>query len=132
MLAKFKNQKLQQPIIQITTSAWEKIFDILKTEKYKNMFFSASTGGCNGSNFNLSILDNEIYDEIYNKKPTILTNNEYNVYVDPVSEMFLMGTSIDYIKEDYKKNIYENKFVFKVDKNLLSSCGCGVSFSPKN
>ena len=43
----------------------------------------------------------------------------------------LLGTKIDYIKEDFSKGQYENKFVYEVDKELMTSCGCGVSFSPK-
>ena len=54
------------------------------------------------------------------------------VYIDPISEMYLHGTTIDYMKEDYSKKIYENKFIYEVDKDLMTSCGCGVSFSPKN
>ena len=30
-----------------------------------------------------------------------------------------------------KKNIFESKFIFDVDKELLSTCGCGISFTPK-
>ena len=46
--------------------------------------------------------------------------------------MYLLGTTIDYISEDYSKGQYESKFVFNVDKKFASSCGCGISFSPKN
>jgi Fe-S cluster assembly iron-binding protein IscA len=61
------------------------------------------------------------------------SHNKYGllVYVDPASEMFLLGTTIDYIKEDYSKGQFENKFIFEVDKELLSTCGCGTSFTPK-
>ena len=45
--------------------------------------------------------------------------------------MYLFGTTIDHISEDYKKGLFENKFVFLPDKNLASSCGCGISFTPK-
>ena len=45
--------------------------------------------------------------------------------------MFLFGTKIDFIKEDYNKNIFESKFIFIPDKNLATSCGCGISFNPK-
>ena len=46
--------------------------------------------------------------------------------------MFLIGTKIDYINENYSKNIFESKFIFTPDKNFATSCGCGVSFNPKN
>ena len=46
--------------------------------------------------------------------------------------MYLLGTEIDYIKEDFNKKIYESKFIYNIDKNLMTTCGCGTSFSPKN
>ena len=49
-----------------------------------------------------------------------------------MSEMFLLGTTIDYVTEDYTQGNFENKFIFKVNPKLASSCGCGISFSPKN
>ena len=49
-----------------------------------------------------------------------------------MSEMYLIGTTIDYVKEDYNKGIFENKFIYNIDKKLASSCGCGVSFMPRN
>ena len=45
--------------------------------------------------------------------------------------MFLLGTKIDYVNEDYSQGVYESKFIFEPDKDLATSCGCGVSFSPK-
>ena len=45
--------------------------------------------------------------------------------------MYLLGTTIDYVKEDYSKNIFESKFVYIPDKDKATSCGCGVSFNPK-
>ena len=46
--------------------------------------------------------------------------------------MYLIGTTIDYINEDFSKGVFENKFVYKIDRELASSCGCGVSFMPRN
>ena len=51
--------------------------------------------------------------------------------MDPLAELYLLGTTIDYVKEDYSKNIIESKFVYILDKNMANSCGCGVSFNPK-
>ena len=126
--------------IQITKNAWTKIREILHVTKNKyGMIYSASSGGCNGFNFELDLVSEDLYKTIHqNKFLTILTEPEGDkikgakVYIDPLSEMYLLGTKIDYMKEDYSKKIYENKFIFEVDKNLMTSCGCGVSFSPKN
>lgn len=51
--------------------------------------------------------------------------------MDPIVEIFLIETTIDYISQDYDKNIFENKFIFIPDKDFATSCGCGISFFPK-
>jgi len=83
--------------------------------------YSASSGGCNGFNFELNLLENDIHEEITNKKikTLLLKNNNTNLYVDPASEMYLLGTTINYITEDYQKGQFENKFVFDIDKKSL-------------
>ncbi len=119
--------------IRITQNAWTKIKEILQVTKNSyGMIYSASSGGCNGFNFELDLLTKDLYTKLNKQKfLTILSETDTNVYVDPLSEMYLLGTTIDYMKEDYSKKIYENKFIYEVDKNLMTSCGCGVSFSPK-
>tara|TARA_B100000886_G_scaffold325392_1_gene270899 strand:+ start:623 stop:1033 length:411 start_codon:yes stop_codon:yes gene_type:complete len=128
---------VSKPPVIITNNAWIKIRDILNSSKNKYGFlFYASSGGCNGFNYNLEILDKKTHTELEKSKikPNMIFDYEYKnvkVYIDPKSELFLLGTKIDYIKEDYKKNIFESKFVFIPDKDFATSCGCGVSFNPK-
>ena len=118
--------------IEVTKNAWTKMTSIIKQSgNNKGFIYSASSGGCNGFNFVLELLTESRYDNIIkNKFLTIITENETKLYVDPVSEMHLLGTSIDYITEDYQKGQFENKFIFTVDKELVSTCGCGTSFTP--
>ena len=61
----------------------------------------------------------------------IIQDEKVKVYVEPLSELYLVGTEIDYLKEDYSKGIFESKFVYNVDKKMASTCGCGVSFTPR-
>jgi len=122
--------------IQVTRSAWSKIKDIIqKSDNKYGFLYSCSSGGCNGFNFELDLLDKDYYLKISKEKfLTILTDDDDNkkkLYIDPLSEMYLLGTTIDYVKEDYQKGIYESKFNFVINKELMTSCGCGVSFSPK-
>lgn len=128
--------------IQVSISAWSKIKDIIqKSGNQYGFLYSCSSGGCNGFNFELDLLDKDYYLKIRDGKfLTILTDNNTeaphsgavcNLYIDPLSEMYLLGTTIDYVKEDYQKGIYESKFNFVINKELMTSCGCGVSFSPK-
>ncbi len=119
--------------INVSRNAWNKMNEIIKQSNNKYGFlYSLSSGGCNGFNFELNLLDKEYYEKINkNKYLTILENKDTKLYIDPIGEMYLLGTSIDYISEDYGKNIFENKFIFNVDKTMMSTCGCGTSFSFK-
>ena len=122
-------------IINITKSAWSKLGQIIKAQGAQGaqgtyvFLFSASSGGCNGFNYDLSTIDKREFKELI--KPNILEHEDIIFAVDPLAEMYLLGTTIDYVKEDYSKNIFESKFVFIPDKNMATSCGCGVSFNPK-
>ena len=118
--------------IRVTQSAWKKITDIIKQSNNKFGFiYSASSGGCNGFNFELDLLEKDAYEKIIkNRFHTVLTNENSKLYIDPLSEMHLLGTMIDYIHEDYSKGQYESKFNFEINKELMTSCGCGISFSP--
>jgi iron-sulfur cluster assembly accessory protein len=119
--------------ILVSKNAWKKMTEIIKQSNNKYGFlYSASSGGCNGFNFVLELLDKKIYDTISkNKYLTILTHKNIKLYVEPYSEMHLLGTSINYITEDYTIGQFENKFVFDVNKDLMTTCGCGTSFTPK-
>ena len=127
--------KLSKVGIYVTYKAWNKMETIIQVSPNKLGFlFSAASGGCNGFNFKLDLLEKQEYYKIKDKKPQVLQNNSMGVklYIDPLSEMFLLGTTIDHMSEDYAKGQFENKFLFKVNPTQASSCGCGISFSPKN
>ena len=120
--------------IQVTRAAWAKMREILHISKNKYGFvYSATSGGCNGFNFDLGLLDKDFYEKITKTKfHTIIANKDAKLYVDPVAEMHLLGTTIDYVTEDFSKGHFENKFIYEIDKDIMTSCGCGVSFMPKN
>tara|TARA_B110000908_G_C10259217_1_gene457904 strand:- start:161 stop:541 length:381 start_codon:yes stop_codon:yes gene_type:complete len=119
----------------ITFRAWSKINDILSYVRTTAMIYSAEAGGCNGFNFKLDVLGDKHKQQLdQNKLPPTVLDNSYNnkiVYIDPLSEMFLYKTEIDFIHEDYEKKIFESKFVFNIDPTILSGCGCGISFHLK-
>ena len=118
----------------VTYRAWKKINTILQYSILDSMIYSAKSGGCNGFTFNLDILNNENKINLDTKKvpPSILYSPiaEYQqIYIDPTSELFLYDTEIDYISEDYTNNQFESRFIFTIDTSIMSSCGCGTSFS---
>ena len=123
--------KINKAPITITNNAWNKIISIIEKSNGKGMLFSAIGGGCNGFNYNLELIEKNIIPSKINSFSNINKNNAY-VYIDPLSELYLIGTTIDYINEDFSKGVFENKFVYKIDRELASSCGCGVSFMPRN
>ena len=123
---------LRVPII-VTKKAWEKMFNIASKNINNNFLFSANGGGCNGFNYKLELIKNNDINELLNNKikPSIIENNNVKLIIEPTSELLLLGTTIDYIKEDYSKNIFESKFIFTPKKDFATTCGCGVSFSLK-
>ena len=125
---------VKYPII-VSSRAWNKINMISNTTNNNKFLFTAKSGGCNGFNYKLSQINNDKFMDIINDckiKPNIIEKNDINILVDPMAEMILLGTTIDYVTEDYEGDIFENKFVFIPNDNLATSCGCGVSFSPRN
>ena len=116
--------------ITITKPAWRKIKFVLDKTNKCSFLFSASGGGCNGYNYIFKAIDQQEYNSIFNEtkiKPTIIENNFHKVLIDPLSELLLIGTTID-----YEESIYESKFKFFPNKEISHTCGCGTSFSPKN
>ena len=120
---------INKDIIKVTSSAWNKVnFIIDKSNNKHGMLFSVQGGGCSGFNYKLNTID----ENIKNLKTYAYVENDNNrIYIDPIAEIYLIGTTIDYINEDFSKNIFESKFIFKPDKEKASTCGCGISFSPK-
>lgn len=119
--------------INISTSAWDKMTHILeKSNEYAFVFF-ATGGGCNGFNYKLESIDEKKFDNLTAEEPSpiIVTNSNTQVIIEPMSEMLLLGTTIDFIEEDYNENIFESRFIFTPEKDFATSCGCGISFSPK-
>jgi len=119
--------------INVSSTAWDKMAHVLDKSNNSAFLFFATGGGCNGFNYNLEVIDEEKFSVLKKEKPmpTIITNADTQLLIEPLSEMLLIGTTIDFIEEDYKKNIFESRFIFTPQKDLATSCGCGVSFSPR-
>jgi iron-sulfur cluster assembly accessory protein len=128
---------ITKPPIIVTNKAWDKIIKICNKQHKYRFIFSATSGGCNGYNYKLELLEDDVYEILYNKNSekkinlTTIKREKYELIIEPLSEFLLFGTTIDYISEDYSKDVYENKFLFTPNKTLASSCGCGISFTPK-
>ena len=120
--------------VNVTRNAQNKMSSVMKSSNNKFGFlFSASAGGCNGFNFNLNLLDETTYKELSNTKfINVLSHDNATLFVDPFSELYLLGTTIDYVTEDIQNGSFDNKFVYNIDKKIATSCGCGISFMPRD
>ena len=125
----------KKAIITVTDKAWNKLNLIAEKSNNPYFLFSANGGGCNGFKY---ILEQTKKEEVAtysiiseNVDKVNITNNkkEMNpqIAIEPMSELLLIGTTIDFATDDF-----DSKFVFTPDKTFATSCGCGVSFSPKN
>lgn len=119
--------------ITITKQAWDKMRYIKNSNNCYAFIFSAKGGGCNGFNYNLETIDKKEYKILMEEKPipTELIEKDTRLIIEPQSEMLLLGTTIDYVNEDYSKQIFESKFIYTPLKDFATTCGCGISFSPK-
>jgi len=78
---------------------------------------SVQPGGCSGFKYGLLIEDEPAEDDF------VLSQGEWNVFVDPFSAQYMNGVTIDYVS-----SMQGSGFTFK-NPNATGGCGCGSSFS---
>ena len=109
-------------LVSISSLALGKIRNIIKSNNSQAILLSIKGGGCNGFNYQLTPLDENIK---IDKLDEIVKYDDVNVHLCGRSLMYLMGTHID-----YKTDIMGERFDFSND-NISSKCGCGTSFNFK-
>lgn len=103
-------------MITLTELAARKIKTLLAEKEETGIRAGVQGGGCSGFTYQLKF-DNE------KENDRIIESHGVNLYVDPKSFLYLMGTEIDFVDE-------LNKSGFKfVNPNAKRTCGCGESFS---
>ena len=78
---------------------------------------SVQPGGCSGFKYSLLIEDKPADDD------TIVSQDGYNVFVDPFSMQYLSGITVDHVT-----SMQGSGFTFK-NPQSSGGCGCGSSFS---
>ena len=78
---------------------------------------SVQPGGCSGFKYGLLIEDQPAEDDL------VLSQEGFNVFVDPFSAQYISGVTIDYVS-----SMQGSGFTFK-NPNATGGCGCGSSFS---
>jgi iron-sulfur cluster assembly protein len=77
---------------------------------------SVKSGGCAGMSYVME------YSKEINPNDEVIEDKGVKVYIDSAAVMYLLGTEMDYKKEDFSST-----FVFN-NPNETERCGCGESF----
>ncbi len=106
-------------IIAITDSAKTKMLEILRSgenPEKKGLRLGVIGGGCSGLSYKID-LDIEL------EKDHLLPVEEFFIFIDPKSSIYLKGVTLD-----FKDGLNGKGFVFE-NPNASNTCGCGESFS---
>ena len=104
-------------VITLSEKAAKRIKEILlKDQSSSGVRIGVKSGGCAGMSYVMEYA-NEI-----NPNDEIIEEKGVKLFVDPGAVMYLLGTEMDYKKEEFSSS-----FVFK-NPNESERCGCGESF----
>jgi len=103
-------------MITLTEFAANKIKTLLTGKEETGVRAGVRGGGCSGFTYKLNFDTQQDSDRV-------IESYGVNIYIDPKSFLYLMGTEIDYVDE-----LNQSGFKF-VNPNAKRTCGCGESFS---
>ena len=105
------------PIIKLSDNAALRIKEIMSNaENAIGVRVSVKSGGCAGMSYVME------YSKEVNPNDELIEDKGVKVYIDSAAVMYLLGTEMDYKKEDFSSS-----FVFN-NPNETERCGCGESF----
>jgi iron-sulfur cluster assembly protein len=104
--------------ITLSNSAAARIKEIMSKDENKSLGvrLGVKSGGCAGMSYIME------YAKEINPNDEVIEDKGVKVFVDPGAIMYLLGTEMD-----YKKDEFSSTFVFK-NPNETERCGCGESF----
>ena len=103
-------------MITLTETAANKIKTLLSQKEETGIRAGVLGGGCSGFTYRLQFDNQKDNDKV-------IKSHDINVYIDPKSYLYLMGTEIDFVDE-----LNRSGFRF-INPNARRTCGCGESFS---
>ena len=109
---------MSEQIIKLSDNAASRIKEILSNDETKSIGVrvGVKSGGCAGMSYIME------YAKEINPTDEIIEDKGVKVFIDPSAIMYLLGTEMD-----YKKEQFSSTFVFK-NPNETERCGCGESF----
>ena len=109
---------MREQVIKLSDNAADRIKQIMsKAEKSAiGVRVGVKSGGCAGMSYVME------YAKKTNPNDEVIEDKGVKVLIDPKAIMYLLGTEMDYKKEELSST-----FVFK-NPNETERCGCGESF----
>ena len=109
---------MTKQIITLSDNAAQRIKEIMANTKEPSIGvrIGVKSGGCAGMSYVME------YAKTTNPNDEIVEDKGVKVLIDPKAIMYLLGTEMDYKKEELSST-----FVFK-NPNETERCGCGESF----
>ena len=109
---------MSKQVITLSERAAERVKEIISKAKEPivGVRVGVSSGGCAGMSYVME------YAKEANPNDEIIEDKGVKVLIDPKAIMYLLGTEMDYKKEELSSS-----FVFK-NPNETERCGCGESF----
>ena len=109
---------MSKQIISLSNNAANRIKDIMSNAEKDSIGvrIGVKSGGCAGMSYVME------YTKEVNPNDEIIEDKGVKVFVDSGAIMYLLGTEMDYKKEEFSSS-----FIFK-NPNETERCGCGESF----
>jgi len=109
---------MSKQVITLSDRAADRVKEIMSQAKEPivGLRVGVASGGCAGMSYVME------YAKKTNPNDEIIEDKGVKVLIDPNAVMYLLGTEMDYKKEEFAST-----FVFK-NPNETERCGCGESF----
>ena len=109
---------MSEKVIKLSDNAVGRIKEIMSQAKNSTIGVrvGVKSGGCAGMSYVME------YTKEHNPNDEIIEDKGVKVFVDSAAIMYLLGTEMD-----YKKDELSSSFVFN-NPNETERCGCGESF----
>ena len=109
---------MSEKVIKLSDKAVSRIKEIMSQAKNSpiGVRVGVKSGGCAGMSYIME------YAQDIKPNEEVIEDKGVKVLIDPKAIMYLLGTEMDYKKENFS-----SQFVFK-NPNETERCGCGESF----
>ncbi|MDB2636452.1 iron-sulfur cluster assembly accessory protein [Alphaproteobacteria bacterium] len=109
---------MNAPLFTLSNNAQKQIIELLsKQENSIGLKIGLNTKGCAGLSYVMEYANNDNIDGY-----ELVNGYDFPLYIDNKAIMYVIGTEMDYIKEEFGE-----RFTFN-NPNQTSECGCGESF----